>query len=121
MKLVLATRTGSTTFDITQSLSMAALVNPDKLQFGDERFFYGNIETYIGATIYKTLFDIRINADEFDTTTNPTMPTDNQPNIKVSEIGVYDSDKNLVLIGKLSKPIALASGNVITTELSIDF
>jgi hypothetical protein len=114
----------SSTYDITQSLSMAPNSNYEILQFGDERFFYGNIETYIGATIYKTLFDIRINTAQYNTTTNPTrslQSSTNPANIRVTEVGVYDSNKNLVVIGKLSEPVVLLAGNTVMLELSIDF
>ena len=59
-----------------------------------------------------------------DTTGNITRskdPSTNPPDITVSEVGVYDSDKNLVIIGKLSKPTKLIEGNTIMAELSIDF
>jgi hypothetical protein len=113
----------ATTFDITQTLNMAPNSDPSILQFGDERFFYGNLNTYIGATIFKTLFDIRVTGD-FISTTNTTRSKDlttNPPAIKVSEVGIYDTNKNLVCIGKLSKPIPLSSNNIISLELSIDF
>lgn len=116
--------TASTTFDITQSLNLAANVSPEKLQFGDERFFYGNLNAFIGATIYKTIFDIRIDSSLYTLTSNPTRSKDlstNPPNIKVSEVGIYDSNKNLVCIGKLSVPVALVAGNTIMLELSMDF
>jgi hypothetical protein len=114
----------ATTFDIVQPLSMAPNSNPNILQFGDERFFYGNIETFIGATIYKTLFDIRINTSQYNLTTNPTrstQPSTNPPDIKVTEVAIYDSNKDLVVIGKLSQPVALLAGNTIMLELSLDF
>jgi len=116
--------TGSTTFDLISILNMAANTSPTDLQFGDERFFYGNLTTYIGATIYKTIFDIRVNASQFNTTSNPSRSTDaatNPPTIKVSEVGIYDSSKNLVCIGKLSTPVPLTEGNTIMLELSMDF
>lgn len=116
--------TGATIFDITQSLNMATVASPTSLQFGDERFFYGNLDTYIGATIFKTIFDIRVNSGQFNATTNPTRSTDpstNPPNIKISEVGIYDSLNNLVCIGKLSTPVALQAGNTIMLELSMDF
>ena len=118
------TNTGATTYDLISVLNMAPKTSPTDLQFGDERFFYGNIETYIGATIYKTFFPITINSGEFDTTGNITRSKDvatNPPDIMVSEVGVYDGDKNLVIIGKLSKPTKLIAGNTIMLELSIDF
>ncbi len=114
----------STTFSLINTLNLPANISPEKLQFGDERFFYGNLSTHIGATIYKTIFDIRLNSSEFNSTTNVTRSLDgstNPPNIKVSEVGIYDNDKNLVCIGKLSTPVALMNGNTIMLELSMDF
>ena len=114
----------ATTFSLISLLNLPPNVSPEKLQFGDERFFYGNLSTYIGATIYKTIFDIKINSGEYAATTNLTRSLDtttNPPNIKVSEVGIYDTDKNLVCIGKLSTPVALENGNTIMLELSMDF
>lgn len=114
----------STIFSLIDALNLPLNVSPEKLQFGDERFFYGNLNTYIGATIYKTIFDLRVNSSEYNSTTNSTRSTDttvNPPNIKISEVGIYDTDKNLVCIGKLSTPVALANGNTIMLELSMDF
>jgi hypothetical protein len=114
----------ATTFDLITTLSMAPNTQPEILQFGDERFFYGNLETYIGATIYKTLFDINVNTSKYSLTTNPTrsqQTTTNPPNIKVTEVGIYDSSQNLVVIGKLSEPVALLPGQTIMLELGIDF
>ena len=118
------TNTGATTYDLTSVLDMAPKTSPTDLQFGDERFFFGNIETYIGATIYKTFFPITINAGQYDTTGNNTRSKDattNPPDIMVSEVGIYDGTKNLVIVGKLSKPTKLIAGNTIMLELSMDF
>jgi hypothetical protein len=114
----------ATTYSAIQSLNLAANTAPSDLQFGDERFFYGNLTTYIGATIYKTLFNISINAGQFNSTTNPTRstnPATNPATIKVTEVGIYDSSNNLVCIGKLSNPVPLSGGNTIMLELSMDF
>ena len=115
----------SSTFDITQMLNMPLNnTQAQNLQFGDERFFYGNINAYIGATIYKTIFDLRIFAGNFDTTSNPTRSKDlstNPANIRISEVGIYDVNKNLVCIGKISSPVALLPGTTIMLELSMDF
>ncbi len=116
--------TGATIFNLVPLLNLPANTTPAQLQFGDERFFYGNLSTYIGATIFKTIFDIRINSGQFNTTSNPTRSKDittSLPNIKISEIGIYDSESNLVCIGKLSSPIGLTNGNTIMLELSLDF
>jgi hypothetical protein len=122
--LIDETVSGSTsTFDITQTMGMAPNVSPDNLQFGDERFFYGNLQTYIGANIYKTLFGLTVDGSQFQYTSNPTRATDNtnDSNIKISEVGIYDNNNNLVVVGKASEPIDLDSGNTIMIELSMDF
>lgn len=115
--------TGATTFSIIDSLSMPSNANTNALQFGDERFFYGNLETYIGATIFKTIFNIKVSADDFQTTGNPTRlnSNSNAPDIRVTEVGIYDSTGDLVMIGKLAKPVKLASGNTIMIEMGMDF
>jgi hypothetical protein len=103
---------------------MAPNNNPDILQFGDERFFYGNIDTYIGANVYKTIFRLSVSADLFKYTSNPTRSSDPSTNpsvIKVTECGIYDSSGDLVMIGKLSRPVKLNSGNTVLFELSMDF
>jgi hypothetical protein len=114
----------SVIYNLIPVLNMAPNNQPTYLQFGDERFFYGNIRTFIGATIYKTIFDIRVNSGLFDATTNPTRSTDpatNPADIRITEVGIYDSNQNLVCIGKLSKPVSLTAGNTIMLELSMDF
>jgi len=122
--LTAAINTASTTYDITQSLGMAPNSNSNILQFGDERFFYGNLTTYIGSNIYKTIFDISINSAQFSETTNPTrskLPSTNPPPIEVSEVGIYDNNNNLVVIGKLSEPVQLTKNDTVMFELSLDF
>jgi hypothetical protein len=83
----ITTSNSGSTFSLVSDLSMAPNTSPENLQFGDERFFYGNVEAFIGATIFKTIFKIAINASDFDTTTNVTRSSDittNPPNIKIS-------------------------------------
>ena len=123
-KIDLATCSGDTNFSIINSLSMAPNSNPNILQFGDERFFYGNIDTYIGANVYKTVFRLSVSADLFKFTSNPTRSSDPATNpsvIKISECGIYDSTGDLVMIGKFSRPVKLTPGNTILLELSMDF
>ena len=39
----------------------------------------------------------------------------------VSEVGILDNNNNLVLVGKLSRPIRLADSTTASIELTIDF
>ncbi len=123
-KLTTVNTASDSIFSIINSMSMAPNSNGNILQFGDERFFYGNLDTYIGANIYKTLFRLSVSADIYKFTSNPTRSTDpstNPPVIKVSECGIYDNAGNLVMVGKFSKPVKLNPGNTVLFELSMDF
>tara|TARA_R110000796_G_scaffold219934_2_gene336030 strand:+ start:3485 stop:5482 length:1998 start_codon:yes stop_codon:yes gene_type:complete len=112
----------ATIYSVVSTLTMPDINSPETLQFGDEKFFYGNIETFIGATIFKTIFKISINASDFSSTTNLTRTSSvNPPNLRVSEVGVYDSDGDLVIISKLSVPVELTPGKTVILELSMDF
>lgn len=107
------------TYSLNTTLNMPLNSTPNELNFGDERFFYGNIDTYIGATIYKTIFGLNISNSIYNTTSNPTYIQGT--NMKITEVGIYDSTQELVGIGKLSEPVQLANNDTIMIEMSIDF
>jgi len=112
---------GLTYFNLSNHMTVPGSSESTQLQYGDERFFYGNVSTYIGATAYKSLFTISIDPNEFTKTSNPSRSTTSTEKLKVSDVGIYDSDKDLVMISKLSSPIELINNNAISIEVSIDF
>lgn len=75
---------------------------PEILNFGDEYFFYGNIETDISATIYEMKYLVNLGRNQFTDTSNPTW-TKGSPSY-VTEIGLYNSQKDLMVISKLQSP-----------------
>ena len=76
--------------------------SPDILNFGDEYYFYGNIETDITATIYEMKYLITLGRNQFTNTSNPTWTSGTTS--YVTEIGLYDSNKDLIVISKLQSP-----------------
>jgi len=109
----------ATTFNLGNELDMSSASNYGKMTFGDERLFYGNLKTYIGATIYKTLFNINVNGATISSSSNPTF--DYGDDRYISEIGILDNNQNLVLVGKMSRPIRIADSTTASLELTIDF
>ncbi len=91
----------------------------DKLCFGDEVYFFGNVETDIEADVYTSDLSINLALGEFNSTTNPTW--DGISSVAISEVGIYDEDKNLVAIGKLNNPIIKDSSITRTISFAIDF
>jgi hypothetical protein len=72
------------------------------LNFGDEYYFYGNLETDISATIYEMKYLINLGRNQFTDTSNPTWTKGTKS--YVTEIGLYDSNKDLIVISKLQSP-----------------
>ena len=104
-----------TTFQITNALYNAGatynLANyidipqngyPEILNFGDEYYFYGNLETDITATIYEMRYLINLGRNQFTNTSNPTWTSGTTS--YVTEIGLYDSNYDLIVISKLQSP-----------------
>jgi len=110
--------TGSTSFDISY-LGIPTINESGVLNFGDERFMYGNLNTWIGAKIYKTVFNFLVDGNYFTTTENTTKNT--ATNLYFDEVGIYDNENNLVIIGKFSTPIELPKGITVGLELTLDF
>jgi hypothetical protein len=77
-------------------------VRKSKIQFGDEFFFYGNVETDIQSTIYQMRYLINLPIGQFEKTSNSSWNTGK--NKYMTEIGLYDDDKNLVAYSKFQSP-----------------
>jgi hypothetical protein len=100
--------TGSTIYTLSDYISIPQNGETDKLNFGDEYFFYGNINADISATIYEMKYAINLSDQQFTSSNNPTIPPplllpDNRRYI--TEIGLYDSNKDLIILSKLQYPI----------------
>ena len=89
------------------------------MTFGDGRLVYGTLRTYIGSTIYKTLFTVNVDGAQLGSSSNTTYVAGMDR--FVSEVGILDSDQNLVMVGKLSRPIRIADSSTASIELTIDF
>ena len=95
------------------------IADDDKLCFGDEDYFMGNVSTDIEAIAYSTDLAINLPLNEFNSTSNATW--DGVSNVFISEIGIYDANKNLIGIGKLNNPIDKNATISRTIVFGIDF
>jgi hypothetical protein len=73
-----------------------------KLNFGDEYYFYGAFETDIQATIYEMRYKVNLSSSEFQVSTNPSW----KPGTKsyVTEIALLDDNKDILVMSKLQSP-----------------
>ena len=79
------------------------------------------METDIKATIYKSLITCNVLPNKYINTSNPTFNPD-QDKVAFTEMGVYDSDGDLVAIGKFSQPLTRKyNSDVLIIQATIDF
>ena len=97
----------------------ALTVDDNRLAFGEEAFFFGNVRTDIKATAYTTDISMVLPLNQYNSTTNPTW--DSISPIQISEAGLFDDNNNLIAAGKLNYPIAKDSTIFRTVQFSIDF
>jgi hypothetical protein len=70
--------------------------------FGGEYYFYGTIVTDIQATIYVMNFLCNLGQTQFFDSSNPTWSNAVPPYI--TEVGLYNADKELMVISKIQSP-----------------
>jgi hypothetical protein len=90
----------------------------NELCFGDEQYFFGNVTTDVEAIAYTTDLAINMPLNQFNTSNNATWNTNG---VYISEIGIYDTNKNLVAIGKLNNPVFKDPTISRTIVFAIDF
>lgn len=105
-------------YDISY-LNYPTELQTDRLAWGEEVFFFGNVKSDIKATAYTTDIPVVMPLNQFNSSTNPTW--DGVSPISVSEVGIYDVNGNLVAIGKLNNPISKDSTKALTILFEMDF
>jgi hypothetical protein len=97
-----ASYTAATTYNLSTYISLTPNGSPEIMNFGDEYYFYGNFETDISATIYEMNYLVNLGRNQFTNTSNPTWTSGTTS--YVTEIGLYDSDLDLIVVSKLQSP-----------------
>jgi hypothetical protein len=108
-------------YNLNEYLTIPTVTETSKFTFGDEVFFYGNIQTDIKATIYKTQITCNILPNQYTSSENPTFNAD-QDKVAFTQVGIFDADRTLVAIGKFSEPITRKyNSDMIVIQATIDF
>ena len=101
-QITLENYTGASYYNLANYINIPQNGDPDLLNFGDEYYFYGNLQTDIEATIYQMKYLINLGINQFTSSSNPTFVLGQNPYI--NEIGLYNSNKDLMIISKLQSP-----------------
>jgi hypothetical protein len=92
----------ASTYNLANYIDIPQNGYPEIMNFGDEFYFYGNLETDISATIYEMRYLINLGRNQFTNTSNPTWTSGTTS--YVTEIGLYDSNYDLIVVSKLQSP-----------------
>jgi hypothetical protein len=92
----------ATPYNLGNYITLPQNTQSDYLNFGDEFYFYGNLETDISATIYEMKYLVNLGRNQFTNTSNPTWMSGTTS--YVTEIGLYNEEKDLMVISKLQSP-----------------
>jgi len=92
----------ASTYNLASYIDIPQNGYPEILNFGDEFYFYGNLETDISATIYEMKYLITLGRNQFVNTSNPTWTSGTTSYF--TEIGLYDTNKDLLVISKMQSP-----------------
>jgi len=109
----------ATPYDLNDFIKIPGIGEPEYLQFGDERFLYGNIESTGVTNRYRTKFVFTVPPTQFNWSTNPTWAGSNEYT-HINEVCVYDVNKTLVAIGKMNLPIEKVPNATIIIEIAFD-
>lgn len=91
----------------------------NEMSFGDEIYFFGNVESRITAEGHRMCISLNLDNNKYNHTTNPTW--DGTQDVLISEIGIYSEDGDLLAIGKFNKPISKNNNINRNITFEIDF
>lgn len=91
------------------------------LTFGDEAFFYGNLTTGIQANVFKTVITIYAMNDEYNSSLNSTFDSLYNDSTFITEIGILNSNGELVAVAKPAYPIKKNDSRYLAFQLELDF
>ncbi len=90
-------------YNLNNYLSLPVLNQTGQtFNFGGDYYFFGNIQTDIQATIYVMNFLCNLGQTQFFDSANPTWSNTISPYI--TEVGLYNADKELMVISKIQSP-----------------
>ena len=91
-------------YNLNQYINLVPLnYSGASLNFGDEYYFYGNLETEIQATIYEMKYKINLSSSEFLVSQNPTWTFGTKS--YVTEIALLDENEDILVMSKLQSPV----------------
>jgi hypothetical protein len=107
--------TGATPFDIETFLGNIPDEPSSLPQFGDEQPFPGSISLVRATDIERMSFLVNLPSTQFTVSQNPTYTNGNDK--RITEIGLLNSNKEVLIIAKTSNPVKRLGTQVFSINL----
>ncbi len=91
------------------------------LNYGDEFFVYGSVNTGILASVFKTSIQVYLDDSYLNGSKNPTFDPNLDTATYITEVVVLDKSNKVVAAGKPTYPILKSNIRWLTLQLDIDF
>lgn len=85
--------------------------------FGEEQPFPGSINVVRGTEIQTLTFRANLPSDKFKSSVNPTVPTNYNGSLMITEVALLNSNKETLVMGKMSEPLTRNAINLIDVQL----
>jgi len=104
----------------TYSWAGTNLSGSSDLQIGSEPLLFGYMSGNYATDIYKTSAVCVAKNNEFNNTQNITFDEGSNEYVYITEVGLYNESNELLMVGKLSRPIKKNSTKFVTVKLELD-
>jgi hypothetical protein len=104
--------TGFTYFNLTSY--RPDLISPSGHYFGDEQPFPGSVNVVRGTEIQTLTFRANLPSQKFTTSVNPTYISGS---IMITEVALLNSNKETLVMGKMSEPLPRSGDQIIDVQL----
>jgi hypothetical protein len=90
------------------------LASTTQPQFGDDQIFPGSIRVVRATDVQKMVFKINLPETQFNISQNPTYVSGNP---KITEVTLLDSNKDVLVKGKMTVPITRIGNQILNVKL----
>ena len=106
---------GATLFDLSNYLGTLPIETSTAPNFGDEQPFPGSVRVVRAIDIQQMKFLVNLPSSQFTITQNPTHVSGND--LKITEVALLDSNKEVLVIAKTATPITRLGAQVFAVKL----
>mgnify|MGYP003636552576 CR=1 FL=1 len=114
--------TSGVTYELGSFYTTSAFDGDERdLTLGEESFLYGNVQTGFIERTHKTIITLKIDSERLNESANSTFNLSQGDESYITEVGVLNSNGDLVAVGKTTHPVRKTDFRLLVFQLEFDF